>query len=285
MKKINNNLYMFESKTNILLYINKNDCYLIDSGKSVNLKNEIENFILENNLSLKAVVNTHCHSDHVSNNNINNCKCIYASEIEKVVIENSGLQLDVLYGGKHPNILEKSFLYSDSFKTENLQQIPNIEYISLPGHSYNMIGVLIEKDVLYIGDALFSEEELCGIPYLYDVSKFIDSLKELDKYKSTIIISSHMGIVNNIDNLIKLNVEFINKITDNIIDFCSTERSFDEIFEFVCKSKNIELNIVNYFLITSTVKGFISYLIDKQLLQLVFRDYNLYYKAIKTTFQ
>lgn len=53
MKKILDNLYMFESKTNVLLYKNKKKCILIDTGKSVNLKSEIKEYIDNNNLKLK----------------------------------------------------------------------------------------------------------------------------------------------------------------------------------------------------------------------------------------
>ena len=48
MKKILDNLYMFESKTNVLLYKNKKKCILIDTGKSVNLKSEIKEYIISN---------------------------------------------------------------------------------------------------------------------------------------------------------------------------------------------------------------------------------------------
>ena len=70
MKKVLDNLYMFESKTNVLLYINGSECYLIDSGKSNKMKEEIKKYLSDNNLKLAGIINTHCHSDHVSNNDI-----------------------------------------------------------------------------------------------------------------------------------------------------------------------------------------------------------------------
>lgn len=281
MKKIKENLYMFEYKTNVLLYTIKKDCYLIDSGKSNTLKKEIENFILDNNLNLKGIINTHCHSDHVSNNDINNCKNIYASDIERLIIENSYLQLDILYGGKHPEFLEQTFLHSNSFKTKSLPDLQNIKYIDLKGHSSNMIGVLIENDVLYVGDAIFSEYELKSIPYLYDVDMFLKSLEELKKYKDITVISSHIGIVNDIHNIIESNINYINNLVNNILKFCINNRSFEEIFKYICESRNIELNIVNYYIINTTIKNIISYLLDKNLLQILFENYNLYYKTME----
>ena len=281
MKKIKDNLYMFESKTNVLLYIIKNDCYLIDTGKGSTLKKEIENFILDNNLNLKGIINTHSHSDHVSNNDINNCENIYANDVERLIIENSYLQLDILYGGKHPEFLERTFLHSNSFKTKSLPDLPNLEYIDLKGRSSNMIGVLIENDVLYVGDAIFSEYELKSVPYVYDVNMFLESLNKLKEYKNLTIISSHIDIIDDIDNIIESNINYINNLVNDILSFCTNSKSFEEIFKYICQSKNIELNIVNYYIINTTIKNIISYLLDKKELQILFKDYNLYYKIME----
>lgn len=276
MKKVLDNLYMFESKTNVLLYINSSECYLIDSGKSNKMKEEIKKYLSDNNLKLTGIINTHCHSDHVSNNDITDCK-IYASKLEKTIIENSSIQLDLLYGGRHPKFMEESFVASKSFKASDLKKINNIEYIYFPGHSYNMVGVLIEDKVLCIGDAIFSKDELTKIPYVYDVQKFIDSLNELGKYNDKTVISSHCGIIDNLNELIDMNLSYIKKLLNEILSVCKTKKTFDVILETICKDKNIELNNNNYFIISSTIKSFISCLIDNDLLDTKFDDYNLYY--------
>ena len=280
MIKLFEKIYMFESKTNILLYIKQNDCYLIDSGKSEELAKQVNDFIKEKHLTLKGIINTHCHSDHVSNNSIFNSN-IYASDVESIFIENYDFQLDILYGGKHPKFIEDTYLYTESFKTNDLIHLDEIEYIKLPGHSYNMIGVLIENKVLYIGDALFSEKELKGIPYLYDIEKFLKSIEKLKDYKDFKIISSHIGIVDDLDNIININKNFVNEINNIIIECCKNEKSFDEIMSYICQKKNISLNNVNFLLIESTLKSFISYLIDNGLLEIIFSDNRVLYKSNK----
>lgn len=278
MKKILNNLFMFESKTNVLLYVNNNKCFLIDSGKCSKMKEEISNFLLEKKLNLSAIINTHCHSDHVSNDDISNCK-ILASDLERTIIENNKIQLDILYGGCHPNFMDSCFVASKSFKVSDLEKIQNIEYIYLPGHSYNMIGVCIEKKVIYIGDAIFSQRELDKIPYIYDIENFLNSLNKLIKYKDKIIISSHLGVINNIDELIGFNITYLKNMIDMILDICKNKRTFDSILQFVCEKKNINLNIENYYLICSTIRSFISYLINNNLIIIRFDNYNLYYET------
>ena len=258
--------------------MNGNGCFLIDSGKSMELKDEILKYLLDNNLKLKAIINTHCHSDHVSNDDICDCK-VLASDLEKTIIENSGLQLDILYGGKHPNFMESCFVASKSFNTSDLERIENINYINLSGHSYNMIGVCVEGKVLYIGDAIYSEREINKIPYTYDVEKFLNSLEELKKYDNKIIISSHIGIIDNIDELIKFNKLYVENMINIILDICKSKKTFDNIIELVCEKKCINLSIENYFLISSSIKSFLSYLIDKDLIKVQFFNYNLYYEV------
>ena len=275
MKKIANNLYLFESKTNVLLYKIGKYCYLIDSGKSSSLKNEILDFLATNNLILKAVINTHSHSDHIINDDIS--PKIYASETERTIIENANLQLDFLFGAKHPKFFETLFFASPSFKADKLEEIENIEYIDLKGHSYNMIGVCIENKFIYIGDALFSENELKGIPYIYDVENFLESVKKLEKYNSMVVISSHIGVIDNLFNVINANLKFIEEMKNDILEISKKPHRFDEILEYLCEKKNISLNNINYYLIASTIKAFISYLIDSDLIELKFEKCNLYY--------
>lgn len=277
MKKILSNVFMFESKTNVLLYINNGECFLIDSGRSSALKDEIEAYLLDNNLKLNCIINTHCHSDHILNDDLCNCKII-ASELEKEIIENNLFQLDFLYGGRHPKFMDSCFVASKSFKVSSLEKIDNIDYIYFPGHSYNMIGVCIEDKVLYIGDALFSERDIGKIAYIYDVEKFLDSLNNLESYKDKIIVSSHLGVINNIDDLIKLNRLYVNDMIEMILDACSVKCTFDSIVEFICEKKNINLSVENYFLICSTIRSFISYLVDNDFLIFNFYNYNLYYE-------
>lgn len=277
MKKIKENIYMFESKTNVLLYKNKRNCILIDTGKSESLKQEIKEFIKQNKLKLKGIINTHAHSDHVSNNDIEKCK-IYAEQTERTLLENYTLQLDLLYGGKHPKLLEKSFLSSKSFKTSKLKKFKNIEYIDLKGHSYNMIGVIIEKKVIYIGDALYNEKELKGIPYIYDIEEYLKTLEKIKQYNELIVISPHCGIITDLEETINRNIEEINKTKNIIINMCKKEATINQIFEQIIKERNIELNKINYYPISATIRSFISYLLDNNLIEMKFEEYNLYYK-------
>ncbi len=46
--------------------MNRNECAIVDPGCSdKDEENELESFINENDLSVKYLINTHCHIDHI----------------------------------------------------------------------------------------------------------------------------------------------------------------------------------------------------------------------------
>lgn len=137
----------------------------------------------------------------------------------------------------------------------------------------------IENKVIYIGDALFSEKELKGIPYIYDIEKHLNTIEQLKKYKDLIIISPHCGIINNLEETINQNKEEINKTKQMIINMCKKEKTINDILEHIIKEKQIELNKINYYPITATIRSFISYLLDKDIIEMDFKKKNLYYKT------
>ena len=63
-----------------------------------------------------------------------------------------------------------------------------------------------------------------------------------------------------------------------ILDICKSRNNFDNILELICEKKGINLNIENYFLLSSSIRSFLSYLIDKDLIRIQFYNYNLYYE-------
>ena len=121
------------------------EAIIIDPGiESHNDLSKITNYIKENSLEIKLIVNTHGHSDHISGNiiiqNKYNCPiCIHKKDAPFLenLIESSRLRRlkegDILSFGKS-----------------------NLEIISTPGHTPGGISLVGEK-IVFTGDTLFSK--------------------------------------------------------------------------------------------------------------------------------
>ena len=269
MRKLNENIIMFESKTNVILYKNGNKAYLIDSGNDEKVLKEILVYLEENHLTLSYIINTHCHADHTFFNfylqNKVNCK-ISSSAKENVFIENSDYNLDVLFGGNSDFLKDNHKLYYSNTKTAILPSIDNISYISLAGHSYDMIGIILEDKYFFVGDAIFSLKELNYFPFIYDVSKFINTLDKILKYKDKIIISSHIGIVDNLEKMILLNKKYVENTIKIIFSLFNDKIDLESLFIKYLDYRNLKANETTYFLYKSTFKSFINYMITKNIL-------------------
>ena len=267
---------LFEAKTNILLYRRENNAYLIDSGNDKNLILDVLDYIKKNNLNLNYVINTHCHSDHTFYNYYleERTDCLVSStKTENIFIENSFINLDILFG----NILKNNnYLSFKSVKTVSLPNIENLEYINLEGHSYDMIGILIEDKYFFVADSIFSLKELSYFPFIYDVSKFLKSLDIILNYKDKIIISSHHGILDNVEKNYLINKEYIAKTTSIIKSLIKNKISFDELFLLFLDYRGLKTNETTYFLYRSTFKSFLIYMIEEKLIKYEINDNKFY---------
>lgn len=87
--KLNDNLILFEGRTNILLFISNNNAYLIDTGNNKEIVDKVIKYLKNNNLNLKYIINTHSHVDYTKYNyylqKITNCK-IATSNLERFLL-------------------------------------------------------------------------------------------------------------------------------------------------------------------------------------------------------
>lgn len=277
--KLNNNLILFEDKTNILLYTNNTNAYLIDTSNNRKTIDKVIEYLKDNNLNLKYIINTHSHVDHTKYNyylkKITNCK-ITTSNKERFFLENNDLNYDLLSCGLENIIVKNEFFSNQKIKTSRLPRIKNIEYINLKGHSYDMIGILIDDKYFFIGDSIFSLKELKYFPYIYDIDEFLNTLNELKKYKDKIIISSHIGIISNLLELIDLNKKNIYENIEILLSLINNKIDINSLFLKYLDNKSLKTNEITYFLYKKTFNSYVNYLVKNNLVKFVLEN-NLIY--------
>ena len=232
--KLGDKTYYIKNNTNIGVYkLNDTDIVLIDSGLDESVSRKILRIINDNNWNIKYIINTHSHADHTGGNNFlqsrTNCK-IYASEIECDITNHPIIEPIYLYGSYPFKELRNKFFEAKPSNCEKLVDIDGLEYFTLTGHSFDMIGIKTSDNVYFIGDSLFDENTInkYHISYLNNVSEFINSLDKLSEING-LFVPSHGEVSDDIHSLIKLNKDKTNEILNKILLICKDSITLEDI--------------------------------------------------------
>lgn len=288
LTKLGEKTYCIQNPTNIGIYkLDDEKVCLIDTGNDKDSGRKILKIINEQNWQVECIINTHSNADHVGGNKFiqdrTNCK-ILSSKIETAIINNPELEPALLYGAMPVNELNNKFLLA---KESTCQVIDNnlpagLEYFTLKGHFFDMIGIKTSDNIYFLGDSIFSEETInkYHIFFIYDVEKYLQTLDFLETLNGTFYIPSHVKPLTDLKELIKINKNKINEICNYILSFCQNPATTEEIIKNIFDTYNLEININQYALLGSTIKSYLTYLNNQNKVEYFFKD-NLLYWVIK----
>jgi hydroxyacylglutathione hydrolase len=218
MKKIilTKNIIIFSSdkyyEVNIVLYKNYNESIIIDCGTNKKEFIEVLSYVKKNNLTLKYIIYTHFHFDHIFGSwTINDSKCdIIAHKNFKFNLLLNALNLEDMDGSTY-SILWPNIYFEDQMKIKLGKSI--IYLFEMPGHTSDSIVIYIkDQNVLVAGDTLNY------IPYIKwgDFNESIYSLNKLLKFDVDYIILGHYGYLNKEESieLIVQSLFYLEKLND-----------------------------------------------------------------------
>lgn len=265
-----------------------NKVILIDSGNDKDAGRKILKIIKENNWTLETIINTHSNADHIGGNKFlsdrTGCK-IYAKGIEKAFCEFPVLGPAFLFGGFPNKHLRHKFLFAESSRVENITEfIPpqNMGIFPLKGHFFDMIGVKTPDNVYFMADCVSSETILgkYHISFIYDVAEYLKTLDAIEILNGEIFIPAHTDVVKTMKPLAHINRQKIFEIIDGIKQICGRSSSFESILKKIFDKYNLIMNITQYVLVGSTIKSYLSYLVDNDILKIEIQDNNLLWKTM-----
>ncbi len=147
----------FQENT-FLLYDETNQCVVIDPGCNNQKESaEVDQFISENNLTLKYIINTHCHIDHIMGNAylVNKYKVHSIAHKEDMPLLERSNDMALAFGFNvdEPPVPNKFVEEGEEIKFGNTV----LKVIHVPGHSPGSIVLYNKADkFLIVGDVLFS---------------------------------------------------------------------------------------------------------------------------------
>lgn len=262
--------------TMIAVYrLNEEEIILMDSGMSYGgIDTKCVLHVLDgNNLNLKAIIATHGHLDHIGNNEIlarkYNCKVyMYGAEAYNCAdIESLRMQHFIVAFDEVKDLLKTMHSRVDYFIDARADEIDvygkKFKIVHTPGHSASHISIITPDNVVMVGDALVSNDEIVKtkIPYACNFAVDFESKYKLSKLNCEKFIISHRGIRDNINEEVEFNISYLKSRAEVVLSYIEDGMSFDDIAAAVITCMNIKIvNRYYFFDIYGMIMPYVQYL-------------------------
>ena len=287
--QVSDHCYYIQSPAKIgLVRLSDTDVCLIDSGNDKEAGRKVRQHLDKNGWRLTAIYNTHSNADHIGGNQYlhrqTGCR-IFAPGIEQDFTRHPILEPSFLYGANPPKALRHKFLLAQESPAEPLTQDalpPELELLPLPGHFFDMVGFRAPDDVVYLADCLSSRETLekYRIGFIYDVGAYLDTLERVRQMEAKQFIPAHAAPTEDIAPLAQYNIDTVHEIAERIVELCSEPIGFEALLQKLFAHYALTMNFEQYALVGSTVKSYLTWLLETGRVEALFDDNRLLWKAL-----
>ncbi len=265
------------------------DIYLIDSGNDREAGKKVLKIVNQNRWKIKGIINTHSNADHIGGNSYlqEQTGClIFTGGIEAAFTRFPVLEPSFLYGGFPCKELRGKFLMAKESNVSDFSspQFPKeLELLPLPGHFFDMIGIRTPDNTLFIADCVSSPQilEKYGVTFIYDVAQYLTTLNKLEQLQADIFVPSHATPTNNIHTLAAINRSKVYEIQTKIAEICNTPQTIDAIIQSIFNIYNLTMSIEQYVLVGSTIRSYLSWMKDENVIEIIIENAALKWLAIK----
>lgn len=287
LNQVGEKSYYIDCPAKIGIYqASASEVYLIDSGNDKDAGKKVRKILEEKEWSLKGIINTHSHADHIGGNhylqNLSGCP-VFASGIEAEFTRYPVLEPSFLYGAYPCKDLRHKFLLAAESRVTDItaENFPaELEIIPLAGHSFDMIGIRTPDHTVFLADCLSSPAALekYRIFFLYDVEEYLNTLDRVEQMKAAMFVPAHAEATAEIGELVQLNRNAVYEIAENIQSLLETPMCFETLLKLLFDQYGLVMNLEQYVLVGSTVRSYLSWLKDKGRVTVIFQENQLLWK-------
>lgn len=262
---------------------------MIDSGNDSYAAKKALKQIEENGWTLKMIINTHHHADHIGGNQFlqsrTGCR-IFANDVEGCFAARPELETAMLYGAAPlETFRHKAYMAKPSMVEKLTEDIlpKGLEIIPLPGHSLEQIGIRTDDDIVFLADALLGANilEKYSFSVVVDEEKYLETLERIKAMKGKLFVPSHGEPAEDIEPLAELNIEVTQKIVETVADGLKEPKSLEEITKLLFDRYKTPDNVAQYFLNGTTVKAILTMLEKQGRIEAATKDHRLIFSKIE----
>lgn len=286
--QVGENTYYIANPVNVGLYVENGEAWIIDTGIDARVGKKIVQRLNENGWKPKAIINTHCHVDHVGANawlqkefNIP----IYSNGMDCYFIENTILSSMALWGAFPPRLLQGTlFTSSDSKNVQSIYDAPlpkGFEIIPFSGHSLYMFGLRTPDDIVFTGDELCNAQilEKYKIAFNYCVELYYKSLEDAEKLTAKLFVPAHGEPFTDIKEYVAINRKAVLQVHSLILETCQTPQHFDMLMQHIFNHYGLTLTFAQYAIVGSTIRSYLSWLLNDELIEPIIENNMLYWQT------
>jgi len=248
----------------------------IDTGLDKDTGRLLRKALDEARLTLRAIVNTHHHADHIGGNDylVRNIAgiTVYAPRLEAALIEHPVLEPIYLNMGAAPlSALRNKWLMAKGTTVDQLIDGERLmvagvelEVIALPGHSINQVGLAVDG-VCFAADGFFGTAILQkhSIPYAHDVGAQLASLDRLAERADLFYLPGHGDLAarDALEEVLAANQAAITHSTQLVREALAEPSELTAVARRVQRALGLSLaGIPQYAIFVSAVAAHLSYL-------------------------
>ncbi|WP_298030725.1 MBL fold metallo-hydrolase [uncultured Dysosmobacter sp.] len=268
--------------------LNDTDVVLIDSGSDKDAGRKVQKLLDAQGWTLKAILNTHANADHNGGNALLQQRLgapAFAPGIDAAITSHPILEPAFLYGGYPCKALRNKFLLAQPSDCRPLtaENLPDgLTMLPLPGHFFDMCGFQTADGVWFLADCLSGANivEKYHVNFIYDVAAYLDTLDKVCALEGKMFIPAHAEPTDDIRPLAKLNRAKVLEITSLLLDLCREPLCFEDVLQRVFQHYQLTIDFNQYVLVGSTIRSYLSYLLDQNALAAEFSDSRLLWRTV-----